>query len=66
MATSIAIATTAKDGQRHRNTISYVNPNATNSQLKDFAQAVNALSIDSYDSTCRIETTDKDSDGSED
>lgn len=61
MATAIAINSTAKDGKRHHNTVTHVNPKASNAQLKEFAQAVNGLTTNSYGGTNRIETSDYDS-----
>lgn len=54
MKTSIQIETTTAGGKKSRKAISDVNPNATNEQVKGFAQQLVALTTDTYGSTSRV------------
>ena len=61
MKTDLTInATSATDGKKVTNKISYVNPNITNNQAITLAQAINSLTTDSYTKTIRTDTTDCD------
>lgn len=61
MKTDLTInATSATDGKKVTNKISYVNPNITNQQAITLAQAINNLTTDSYTKTIRTDTTDCD------
>lgn len=57
-------STDAATGAKQTTSISYVNPNASNSVLKTFAQQLNALTTNGYVSTDRIETVNVDTEGS--
>ncbi|MBO4779878.1 MAG: hypothetical protein J5497_04485 [Selenomonadaceae bacterium] len=61
MATAITINATTQDGKRHCKTITDINPKTSNAQLKEFAQALNELTTNTYGGTNRIETSDYDS-----
>lgn len=61
MKTDLTInATSATDGKKVTNKITYVNPNITNNQAITLAQAINDLTTDSYTKTVRTDTTDCD------
>ena len=56
MKTSILIDTTTASGKKGRKTITDVNPNATNANIKSFAQQLVALTTDTYGSTNKVTT----------
>lgn len=61
MKTDLTInATSATDGKKVTNKISYVNPNITNNQAITLAQAICSLTTDSYTKTTRTDTSDCD------
>lgn len=61
MKTDLTITTTsATDNKKVTNKISYVNPNLTNNQAIELAQAISSLTTDSYFKTTRTDTTDCD------
>ena len=45
---SIEIETETSDARKNKTNISYVNPQATNEKLRDFAIMLVALTVDSY------------------
>lgn len=57
-------STDATTGAKQTTSISYVNPNASNSVLKTFAQQLNALTTNTYSAADRIETVNVDTEGS--
>ena len=52
--TSIILESTSATGKKLRKAITDVNSEATNAQLKSFAQQLNALSTNTYGSTARV------------
>ena len=61
MKTDLTInATSATDGKKVTNKISYVNPDITNNQAIMLAQAICSLTTDSYNKTTRTDTSDCD------
>lgn len=55
--TSIIIDSTSSGGKKIRKAITDINPDATNEQLKSFAQQFNALSTNTYGATSRVKKT---------
>ena len=55
--TSIIIDSTSSGGTKIRKAITDINPDATNEQLKSFAQQFNALSTNTYGATSRVKKT---------
>lgn len=53
-------STDAATGAKQTTTISYVNPNASGTALKNFAQQLNSLTDNTYASSDRIETLNLD------
>ena len=53
-------STDAETGAKQTTTISYVNPSASGSALKNFAQQLNSLTTNTYTSSDRIETLNLD------
>ena len=53
-------STDAGTGAKITSSVSYVNPNASSSVLKSFAQQLNALTTNNYTSADRIDTTNVD------
>ena len=51
---SIEIETTTGLSKKNTTTVSYINPNATNDKIKQFAQMLIALTTDSYVQTTKI------------
>ena len=51
---SIEIDTTTTSGKKNTTNVSYVNPNATNEKLRQFAQMLVALTTDIYVGTTKI------------
>lgn len=51
---SIEIDTTTTSGKKNTTNVSYVNPQATNEKLRQFAQMLVALTTDSYVGTTKI------------
>ena len=51
---SIEIDTTTANGKKNTTNISYVNPQATNEKLGQFAQMLVALTTDTYEGTTKI------------
>lgn len=45
---SLVISSTDNSGKKQTNTVSYINPAATNEQIKTLAQKIIALTTDSY------------------
>lgn len=60
METSISMKTLAQDGSKNTTTLSYVNPNASDANLKQYAQKLAALTDDTYQGSTKIEKTDLD------
>ena len=58
--TSLAITSTTPQDKKITTTITYVNPNMNNSDLKTFAQKLNALTNNTYEGATRIEKNDVD------
>lgn len=58
MATNIIIETTSASGKKLQKAITNVNPNATNYELKVFAQKLNSLTSNTYVGTTRIDRVD--------
>lgn len=58
MATNIIIETTSASGKKLQKAIANVNPNATNYELKVFAQSLNSLTSNTYVGTTRIDRVD--------
>lgn len=51
---SIEIESTTADSKKNTTTISYINPQAANAKLKEFAQMLIALTTDTYGETTKI------------
>ena len=51
---SIEIDSTSSSGKKNTTTISYINPQAANAKLKEFAQMLIALTTDTYVETTKI------------
>ena len=51
---SIEIDTTTSSGKKNTTNISYVNPQATNEKLRQFAQMLVALTTDTYVGVTKI------------
>ena len=51
---SLEISTTTTSGKKNTTNVSYVNPQATNEKLRQFAQMLVALTTDSYVGTTKI------------
>ena len=51
---SLEISTTTTSGRKNTTNVSYVNPQATNEKLRQFAQMLVALTTDSYVGTTKI------------
>ena len=51
---SIEIESTTVASKKNTTTISYINPQATNAKLKEFAQMLIALTTDSYEGVTKI------------
>lgn len=49
-----------QSGTTSTTTISYINPEATNSEMKGFAQRLNALTTNTYKESDKVETTNLD------
>ena len=45
---SLVISSTDSSAKKQTNTVSYINPAATNEQIRTFAQKIIALTTDSY------------------
>lgn len=58
--TSIIIKSVDQDNKATSRSITDVSKTATNQQLKAFAQAINATSTNTYQSSSRVQTTDLD------
>ena len=56
--TTEIIITSTYNGDKKQSTISSVNPDATNAQLSELGQRINALSGNSYVSTTRVDKKD--------
>ena len=59
MKTNLKLSATY-DGESVSTTFGYVNPNSTDQQLKTAAQALNSLTVNTYDQSDKIETTNLD------
>lgn len=57
-------STDATTGAKQTTSITYVNPNASNTVLKQFAQKLNNLTTNTYSSADRVETVNVDTEGS--
>lgn len=57
-------STDSETGAKITTSVAYVNPNASNNALKEFAQKLNALTDNVYSSTDRVETVNVDTEGS--
>ena len=63
--TSFTIVSTAQGSdEKIQNTLTDINPAATNSQITAFAQSLNALSSNTYVGTTRVDKTDCDTEDS--
>lgn len=51
---SIEIESTTSSNKKNTTTISYINPQATNEKLKQFAQMLIALTTDTYEGVTKI------------
>jgi len=51
---SISINTTDQSGKKQTTNINYINPQATNEKLAQFAQMLNSLTTEIYYSTTKI------------
>ena len=51
---SIEIESTTIASKKNTTTISYINPQATNAKLKEFAQMLIALTTDTYEGVTKI------------
>ena len=51
---SIEIDTTTTSGKKNTTNVSYVNPQATNEKLRQFAQMLVALTTDTYNGVTKI------------
>lgn len=56
--TSITITTTDTNGKKTNDKIAYVNPEATNEQLVQFARMLVALTTSTYTSTTKVTEED--------
>jgi len=55
MQTSIIITSTDPSGKKKQHTVTNIDPTATNAELSEFAQMVNALSTSDYVETNRVD-----------
>ena len=60
METSISLKTKAQDNTTGTTTLSYVNPNASNENLKLYAQKMASLTSDEYVGAVKVDKTDLD------
>ena len=60
METSISLKTRAQDGTSATTTLSYVNPTASNANLKLYAQKLASLTSDEYTSSTKVDKTSLD------
>ena len=51
---SIEIETTTNSGKKNTTNVSYINPQATNDKLRQFAQMLVALTTDTYNGVTKI------------
>ena len=51
---SIEIDTTTANGKKNTTNVSYINPQATNEKLRQFAQMLVALTTDTYNGVTKI------------
>lgn len=51
---SISINTTSQSGKKQTTNINYINPQATNEKLREFAIMLTALTTEIYNSTTKI------------
>lgn len=58
MATSFIIDSVDANGKKYTKTVPYVNPDATNEQLRALAEGLNSLTSNTYVSGTRVEKTD--------
>lgn len=65
MDTSIIITSTDAYGKKRKRSITDINPNATNTQLHDFAQQINLLTSNRYETTTRVDKINVDSETDE-
>jgi len=56
--TSIIVNSTATGNKKVQKTVTNVNPNATDNQMYQFAQALNALSTDTFEGAVRVDRKD--------
>lgn len=56
----LKLSSTATNGKKQTTTIAYANPSASNTVLKSFAQQLNNLTTNNYESSDRIETVNLD------
>lgn len=56
--TSLQIVATDNNGKKVTTTVTYVNPEASNEKLKTFAQMLNELTNNIYESTTKITKED--------
>ena len=59
--TSIIVNSIATGNKKVQKTVTNVNPNATDNQMFQFAQALNALSTDTFDGAVRVDRKDLES-----
>lgn len=57
-------STDAAEGKKITTSVTYVNPDASNSVLQSFAQQLNAFTTNTYGETDRVETVNVDTEGS--
>ena len=53
-AVTLSISTKDQSGIKHTTNVSYVNPQATNEQLKEFALMLVALTYETYEGATKI------------
>lgn len=51
---SIVISSTDSSSKKQTNTVSYINPTATNEQIRTFAQKIIALTTDTYNGVTKV------------
>ena len=51
---SLVISSTDSSAKKQTNTVTYINPTATNEQIRTFAQKIIALTTDSYQGVTKV------------
>lgn len=60
METSVSMKTIDTSGKKNSTTLSYVNPNASNADLKEYAERLASLTADTYEGATKITKTNLD------